>query len=127
VAECRFVAVTATTGGEWALMVFTKLERKALAFYSAHRHKPPTFGEFVPKLIVYFLIYATVAVVVYALLFDEMPGVVLFFAGMLVGAFLRDLRRFVFTLQIWPFTANITDWQKVEELAAREGISGSEN
>jgi hypothetical protein len=108
-------------------MVLTKRERKALAFYSAHRHRPPTFGEFVPKLILYFLIYAAFAVVVYALLVDEMPEVVCFFLGMLVGAYLRDIRRFVFTLQLWPFTASITDWQKVEEFAAREGISASES
>ena len=104
-------------------MGFTKLERKALAFYAAHRHRPPTFGEFVPKLLMYFLINTVLAILVYALLVDEMPGVVWFFVGMLVGAYLRDIRRFTHTLQLWPLTDRITDWPKVEELAGQEGIS----
>jgi hypothetical protein len=121
----RFAALSEPN--ERPSMVLTKRERKALAFYDAHRNQPPTFGDFVPKLILYFLINTAFAVVVYILLVDEIPGVVWFFVGMLAGAFLRDIRRLVFTLQLWPFTAEITDWQKVEELAVREGISASEN
>jgi hypothetical protein len=52
----------------------------------------------------------------------KIPRLVWFFIGMMVGAFLRDVRRMVFTLQLWPFTASITDWEKVTELTAREGV-----
>jgi small-conductance mechanosensitive channel len=102
-------------------MTLSKRDLKALAFYAAHRNRPPTIKEFVPKLALIFLIHVVLASAAYLLLADEMPALVWFFIGMLVGAFLRDVRRIVFTLQLWPFTASIIDWDKVAELVVREG------
>jgi hypothetical protein len=38
-------------------MALSKRERKALAFYAAHRGRPPTMKEFVPKLALMGLIH----------------------------------------------------------------------
>ena len=38
-------------------------------------------------------------------------------AGMLLGSLLRDVGWIRRTIQAWPFTAKVTDWDTVEKLA----------
>ena len=43
-----------------------------------------------------------------------------FFAGIIVGGFLRDASWVRSTRRMWPFTMKVTNWALVEELAAAQ-------
>ena len=106
-------------------MGWTKRQQTVIKYYYAHRDHPPTLSEFFPKLAVTVLIFAFLALSVFMLIGTEMPTVTWFFIGMLFGAALRLTRQVTISLQDWPVVAEVTDWDKVFQLAAAERESAS--
>jgi hypothetical protein len=97
-------------------MKLTRYQRRFVAaLVYMHGSKPSLYKllAFRPLDWIPFVAIAIVAGLYYAY-FDRAWG--LFMVGLVIGAIARIVGQARFTLLAWPVTAQIIDWQKVEEL-----------
>ena len=63
-----------------------------------------------------------IVLVIFALLEQNatIRALAMFGIGLVLGALIRDIGWFRAIKQMWPFTSEVTDWAKVEAIAAGE-------
>ncbi len=99
-------------------------EQKLLAQYLRYRTAPPTVASIVRRSLrgwaIIVGIFAVAIVVEYAV---RLPLVAALLAGVLVGRIVRDLTSYRQFVRQWPLTSRVLDWDKIDRLAARAGMS----
>ncbi len=98
-------------------MSLTPLLRSTLRYYQGYRDKPPTLWSLWEQSsknhAILFMVVSLGSIYLYL---DVSRAVGLFFAGIGVGAILRDIGRFRAFARIWPVLAQILDWKKIDDL-----------
>ncbi len=98
-------------------MQLTKEQQQNLELYAKYRISPPTFWElFRLNLPRYVVFAALIAIVFFLVQFGAPQAVAWLGAGLLLGAILRDVGTFWRFVRVWPATAAVIDWDRVEAL-----------
>lgn len=105
-------------------MHLTKEQRQNLELYVTFRSSPPTLWLFFRLNARRYLLIAVLLVILFFL--APAAGVqwlTWLAAGMLLGAILRDAGTFWRYARVWPATAAVLDWERLEALLS-EGDAG---
>jgi hypothetical protein len=100
-------------------MQLTGPQLRTLRWYLDHRHSPPTFGGFLRRFARVLVLWVAVGVVLSLVAIQiGWPELAYLFAGLVLGAILREARLHVSATQIWPAIAAAIDWERTERLVA---------
>jgi len=107
-------------------MQLTKEQRRNLELYARYRSAPPTLWQlFRLNARRYLLVAALLAIVFLLAPLAGTQSLAYLAAGMLLGAIVRDIGTFWRFVRVWPATAAVLDWERVETLVAEEnGTAG---
>jgi hypothetical protein len=100
-------------------MPLSRLQKTVLERYKQFKDQPPTMWQLMSLSVINHagLVMVTAAGMA-ILIASEIPYVAWFFAGIMLGAFSRDLGTFRRLLQIWPVLLFVFDWSKIDDLLA---------
>ena len=100
-------------------------EKNIARVYLGHRENGFSIGASVRRSIRRYMIMPLVFVVLLILYSSveepRLKGWLVFALGLALGGFVRDFGWLLRIKQTWPFTEKVTDWQKVERMAGRNG------
>lgn len=100
-------------------MQWTTQQRRALQYFVAHRESGPAVSEYGWKLARAALVHAiAVSVGVYIGFVIDIPGLAWWCIGFGIGTIVGDIRYVVSAARNWPLVAEVTDWDRVSQLAA---------
>ena len=100
-------------------MSMTKLERRTLEFYAKYRDVDPSFSDVVRFNAYAFLYWLVTPAIAFAVIYPflgltwALPAVTA-----LLGAGLRELRRAYTTVQFWPWSRSLLNWDEVDRRLA---------
>ena len=98
-------------------MQLTKEQVQNLELYARYRTSPPTFWQLFRLNLKRYLLVAALVVILFLLAPTagvQWPAGLA--AGLLLGAILRDVATFWRFVRVWPATAAVLDWERVEAL-----------
>ena len=100
-------------------MQLTNAQRSNLELYVAYRFNPPTFWSLFSKNLIRYLVIAGLIVLLALLgLIAGTETFTLFAMGLFIGILFRDIGLFLRFLRVWPATAAVLDWPRLEALLA---------
>ena len=98
-------------------MQLTKEQRQNLELYAEYHTSPPKFWQlFRLNLPRYLLSAALIAIVFFLVQFGAPQSAAWLVAGLLLGTILRDVGTFWRFVRVWPATAAVIDWDRVDAL-----------
>jgi ABC-type long-subunit fatty acid transport system fused permease/ATPase subunit len=102
-------------------MELNKAQRRNLELYRQYREETPTLFNLFRGNLWRYLLMVAFAILAMLLIPSLANGAVVYgVLGLVVGAILRDVGYFRQFRQVWPATAAVLDWERVEALLAGE-------
>ena len=110
-------------------MPLTPLQRKFLVNHQLFRDQPPTvwrqWALASRSHAILFIIFSLGSIFLYL---EVAPSAGYFYAGIGIGAVLRDIGRFRAVARIWPALSQVLNWQLIDDLlAGREDLESLES
>ena len=98
-------------------MQLTKAQRRNLELYATYHSAPPTFWQlFRQNLLRYMAIALLVSLLLALAPTAGTESLALIALGLFLGVLARDVSRFRQFVHIWPATAAVLDWQRLDAL-----------
>lgn len=98
-------------------MDLTREQRKSLELYKIYRDSPPSIWQLLWANSPRYLLFAFLVLLLYVLAplagTDSAPLVA---TGLFLGVLGRDIGRFLQFIRVWPATAAVIDWPRLETL-----------
>ena len=104
-------------------MKWSSHQKRMLQYFVAHKERGPAVSEWTWKLVRVASVFAIAASVgAYIGFAIDVPGLAWWCIGFSIGATTRDIQYVVSAARNWPFIAEVTDWDRVTQLATDAGI-----
>ena len=100
-------------------MQLTSSERRVLATYQSLHGTQPTMVSLLSKVWWRYLLLIALAVIVILVLPTALAYLA---AGIILGAVVRDLRRYWEIAQMWPMYEEVLDWDEIEALLTADQL-----
>jgi hypothetical protein len=98
-------------------MQLTKAQRKNLELYAAYRSNTPTIWRLFRQNLVRYLVIAALIMLLNILSPSVgMESIALIFIGLFLGTLFRDVGTIWRFVRIWPATAAVLDWERLDTL-----------
>lgn len=106
-------------------MKHTRLQKAVLRLYWCYHTEGWRLGPYLRANALRWLLLLAIAAGAGWVAFHVAPWVAALYAGMCLGAFLRDVGRLLQSRRLWPLVEDITDWRRVEQLIETEAAISS--
>ena len=108
-------------------MQLTKAQKQSLAFYARYRTLPPTFWFLISRnLVRYLILFVLILFLVVIAPYTFIEPIRWVAIGVFFGVILRDIGLFWRAVNIWPMTAAVLDWERVDQLLAESNMAATE-
>ena len=98
-------------------MKLTKEQKKNLELYLLYRDSPPTIWQLLKMNLWRYLLFAVLVGLLYLLApVAGTESIPLLATGLFLGVLGRDVGYFLRFIRVWPATAIVLDWARVEKL-----------
>ena len=98
-------------------MNLTREQRKNLELYKTYRDSPPSIWQLLWANSPRYLLFAFLVILLYVLApLAGIETIPLIATGLFLGVLGRDIGRFLQFTRVWPVTAAVIDWSRLETL-----------
>ena len=100
-------------------MNLTKEQKRNLALYASYQNTAPSFWRLLRANLWRYFLFAILVILIYLLSGPAgIESISLIAAGLFFGVLIRDIGTFLRFIRVWPATAEVIDWQRLESLLA---------